>query len=136
MSLAAPSLHVACAFGVVEVDLEDESVVDAVLEELEPRPRLELGLPLVVDGDRVGARIVAVVDRRPPLVISDDAGTTWRETGNGLPSGTAVAISPDHPDHVAYASEHRLFVSLDGGRFWRSLETELPGITGLRWRSG
>ena len=65
------------------------------------------------------------------VVVSDDAGQTWREAGGGLPAGTAVAIDPDDPDLLLYASESRLFLSEDGGRFWRALEPELIGITAL-----
>jgi hypothetical protein len=43
-------------------------------------------------------------------------------------SGRAVAISPDDPDVVLYATRNRLYLSRDGGRFWRSLALELPEI--------
>jgi hypothetical protein len=125
---------VECDLGVVAVDLETEEVeLEDAPERLVPPSRPELGLPLLVAADRQGATIVAVVDRRPPLVVSADGGATWREAGAGLPAGRAVAISPDHPDDVLYASESRLFVSRDGGRFWRGLAVELPGIVTLAW---
>ncbi len=38
-----------------------------------------------------GSTVVAVVDTKPPLVVSHDAGRTWRESGRGLPAGRAVA---------------------------------------------
>ena len=60
-------------------------------------------LPRVVCADRQGATVVAVVDRCLPLMVSGDAGTTWREAGGGLPAGRAVAISPEYPDVVLYA---------------------------------
>ena len=69
--------------------------------------------------------------RRPPLVLSDDGGQTWREAGGGLPTGTAVAIHPDDPDRLLFASDSRLFLSTDGGRFWRVLDPELIGITAV-----
>ena len=72
--------------------------------------------------------------RRPePLAVSDDAGTTWREAGGGLPPEREVAISAAHPDLVVYASATRLSVSADGGRFWRALEPELDGIAAVAW---
>ena len=121
------------ALGVATVDLEEDEVVeldeDATLE----LATVETGLPRVVSADRQGASVVAVVDRRPPLMVSGDAGTTWREAGGGLPAGRAVAISPDHPDLVLFAGVSRLFVSTDGGRFWRALTTELPDITAVEW---
>ena len=119
--------------GVATVDLEDDQVVEldegATLE----LSTIETGLPRVVQADRQGSTVVAVVDRRPPLLVSGDAGTTWREAGGGLPAGRAVAVSPDHPDLVLYAGESRLFLSTDGGRFWRALATELPDITAVAW---
>lgn len=121
------------ALGVVTVDLDEDEVVDVEDEASIEATAVETGLPRVVDADRQGAVVVAVVDRRPPLLVSGDAGITWREAGGGLPPGRAVAISRDHPDLILYAGERRLFVSTDGGRFWRALVTELPGITAVAW---
>jgi hypothetical protein len=122
------------ALGLVTVDVEEDEVVEIDEDaELETTTPLELGLPRVVWADRQGAIVVAVVDRRPPLLLSGDAGLTWREAGGGLPAGRAVAISPDHPDLILFAGESRLYVSSDGGRFWRALATELPDITGVAW---
>ena len=120
------------ALGLVTVDLEDEEVELTGAGALAP-PVVELTLPLLVAADRHGARIVAVVARRPPLVISDDAGSTWREAGGGLPPGTAVAISPDHPDRILFATDSRLYLSEDGGRFWRALAPELIGVVAVAW---
>jgi photosystem II stability/assembly factor-like uncharacterized protein len=127
---------VATAHGAVELDVDEEVVLgldDSV--ELPARAPLELGLPLLVDADAVGARVVAVVDRRPPLAISDDAGTTWREAGGGLPPGRAVAIHPDDPDLVLYAGRNRVYLSRDGGRFWAALTPELPEISAVAWHA-
>lgn len=119
--------------GVLLVDVEAEDVVG-----VEPGASIEPGevgvdLPLVVSAARSGATVVALVDRRPPLMVSYDAGATWREAGAGLPSGRAVAISEEHPDRMVFASESRLHVSLDGGRFWHALALELDGIRRVRW---
>jgi hypothetical protein len=95
-----------------------------------PEP-LNLSLPRVVAAAAAGSTIVAVVDRRPPLVVSHDAGITWRETGGGLPPGRAVAIAEDNPDLIVYASRNRLHVSTNGGVFWRVLAVELPEIAAL-----
>ena len=121
---------VATALGWVVVELESG---DAELVDDDPPTAgsAEVSLPLLIAADQVGARVVAVLNRRPPLMLSDDAGQTWREAGGGLPVGTAVAIHPDEPDRLLYASESRLFLSEDGGRFWRALEPELIGITAL-----
>ena len=121
---------VATALGCVIVELESG---DAELVDDDPplAGAADVSLPLLIAADQVGARVVAVLNRRPPLMLSDDAGQTWREAGGGLPVGTAVAIHPDEPDRLLYASESRLFLSEDGGRFWRALEPELIGITAL-----
>ena len=81
-----------------------------------------------------GATVVAVVDAKPPLVVSHDAGTTWRESGRGLPEGRAVAIADEDPDVVLFASRNRLFVTRDGGVFWNALSVELPEIEAVSLR--
>ena len=115
--------------GVYLVDLEDETIMPlGADEELPPRAPVEVSLPLLVDAAASGSTIVAVVDRRPPLVVSHDAGRTWHESGGGLPRGRAVAIADDDPDLVLFAARNRLYLSHDGGRFWRALTVELPEI--------
>jgi hypothetical protein len=122
------SVVVSTAFGPYVVDLDEEVVLRPADETPAPAPLLELGLPLVVATAESGSTIVAVVERRPPLVVSNDAGRTWREAGGGLPPGRAVAIDPENPDVVVYAARNRLYLSRDGGVFWRSLAPELPEI--------
>ena len=121
--------EVATADGVYLVDLDDETVTGFEAgASLDPPPPVPVSLPRVVAAAASGSTVVAVVDARPPLVISHDAGRTWREAGGGLPRGVAVAISEEDPDLVVYASRNRVHVSEDGGRFWRSLTLELPEI--------
>ena len=121
---------VACALGTVEVDVDEEEVVGMSDEPLTP-PAAEVDLPLVVAAAAHGSTVVAVVDRRPPLVVSTDGGARWREAGAGRAPGRAVAISPEHPDVVLYAAAERLHLSRDGGRFWHALAIELPEITAV-----
>jgi hypothetical protein len=115
------------AGGVFVVDLELDELVDADVDVAEPpTPRVEL--PRVVAAAAAGSTVVAVVDRRPPLAVSYDAGRTWRESGGGLPAGVAVAIDDDNPDRIVFAARNRLYVSENGALFWRSLAPELPAI--------
>ena len=114
------------ASGTYLVDLEAEEVLGAG-EDFEP-VRISVELPRVVAAAASGATIVAVVDRRPPLAISNDAGSTWREAGGGLPAGFAIAIDDDNPDLMLFAARNRLYLSENGGVFWRSLMPELPEI--------
>jgi hypothetical protein len=113
--------------GVFEVDLAEEMVLGSSEAHVE-RPVLELPLPRLVAAAASGSTVIAVVDRRPPLAISNDAGRTWREAGGGLPAGRSVAIAKDDPDLAVYAARNRLYLSEDGGRFWRALAPELPEI--------
>jgi hypothetical protein len=121
---------------VVVVDLEEDELVGVEHGASLGRVEIELDLPLVIAADQSGPTIVALVERRPPLVVSRDAGTTWNEIGAGLPPGRAIAISPDHPDLMLFASESRLHVSRDGGRFWHALTVELEDIRAVAWLTG
>lgn len=122
------------AEGVYSVDAEEERIVDFVPgasleEELEPR----VELPLLVSAARSGSTVVAVLNRRPPLAVSHDAGRTWREAGGGLPKGKTAAIDAADPDRIAFATTGRVYVSTDGGRFWRSLAPEFDEILRVGW---
>ncbi len=120
--------------GVYLVDTDSEELLDlGVGSEVEAPPAPPLSLPRVVAASASGSTVVAVVDTRPPIVVSHDAGRTWRESGRGLPAGRAVAVAEDDPDRVLFASESRLYVSSDGGRFWRALSLELDGIEAVAW---
>ena len=122
-------------YGAFAIDLETEEVEPAGVLDVPPPEPLRLSLPRVVAAAAAGSTIVAVVDRKPPLVVSHDAGITWRETGGGLPPGNAVAIAEDNPDLIVYASRNRLHVSSNGGVFWRALAVELPEIEALALES-
>lgn len=122
---------VATVDGCFSVDVDTEEVEPGL--PFEPAEPPELSLPRWVSGAASGSTVVAVVDRRPPLLVSYDAGTTWHEAGGGLPRGRAVAIAAENPDLVLYAARNRLYVSRDGGRFWRALTVELPEIEAVAW---
>lgn len=118
--------------GVVLVDVEAEELLGAGTE-LPDAGRPHVDLPRVVAAAQAGATIACVVERRPPLMVSRDGGATWSEAGGGLPAGFAIAIADDDPDRMLYAARNRLFVSSNGGVFWRSLPFELPDIEGVAW---
>jgi len=117
--------------GTFVIDLEDEEVIGEV-DAFEPA-KVNVELPRVVAAAASGATIVAVVDRRPPLAISNDAGRTWREAGGGLPPGFAIAVHEDNPDLMLFAARNRLYLSENGGTFWRALVPELPDIEAVRF---
>jgi hypothetical protein len=116
---------------------EDVVIAERAGEALPPRPRPVELLPAfvsesLVDVDALGPVVVMAVDRRPPLLVSADAGRTWVERGGGLPRGRAVALG-ETPDDVLYAARNRLYVSSDGGVFWRAVGVELPEIAAIDW---
>jgi photosystem II stability/assembly factor-like uncharacterized protein len=119
------------AEGTYEIDLEEEAVLGEA-DEFEPAS-VSVELPRVVAAAASGATVVAIVDRRPPLAISNDAGRTWREAGGGLPPGFAIAISDESPDLMLFAARNRLYLSENGGTFWRALVPELPDIEAVEF---
>jgi hypothetical protein len=125
-------VSVATAAGPFAVDLETGEVEPG--EPFEPADMPSLNLPRIVAAAEAGSTVVAVVDARPPMLVSHDAGTTWRESGRGLPPGAAVAIAPWDPDLLVYAGRNRLYLSRDGGVFWIPLEVELPEISAVALR--
>jgi hypothetical protein len=118
---------VATVAGSFAVDLETDEV-EPWDGEVSPPPAPPLNLPRVVAAAATGSTVVVVVDAKPPLLISHDAGSTWRESGRGLPPGRAIAISDDDPDLLVYAARNLLYVSRNGGVFWSALALELPEI--------
>jgi hypothetical protein len=118
--------------GVVLIDAGEETILGSGRELPETdAPAVEL--PRVVATARSGATLVAVVDRRPPLAISRDGGSTWTEAGGGLPAGFAIAVAEEDPDRMLYAGRNRLYVSTNGGVFWRSLPFELGDVLRVAW---
>ena len=118
--------------GVFLVDAEAEDLLGEG-QEVPEVERPEVSLPRVVATAGSGSTVVAVVERRPPLMLSNDGGATWREGGGGLPPGFAVAVAEEDPDRMIYAARNRLYVSANGGVFWRSLPFELPDIDSVAW---
>jgi hypothetical protein len=118
--------------GVVLVDTETETVLGEG-RELPDTEAPPVDLPRVVATAGSGSTVVAILDRRPPLALSRDGGLTWSESGGGLPPGFSVAVADDDPDRMLYAARNRLYVSSNGGVFWRSLEPELPDIVAVAW---
>jgi hypothetical protein len=122
---------VGTADGVYVVDLDTDDVEPSSGDAPPRAEPLNLSLPRVLAAARAGSTIVAAVDSRPPLIVSHDAGRTWRDSGRGLPPGRTVAIAEDNPDLMVFATRNRLYVSVDGGRFWQALAIELPEIETL-----
>jgi hypothetical protein len=85
-----------------------------------------------LDVDAGGSTIVLLLERRPPLIVSHDTGSTWTERGSGLPAGRALAMG-ENPDDMVFAARNRIFVSRDGGIFWRAVAVELPEIRDVAW---
>jgi hypothetical protein len=125
---------VATVAGSFSVDLETDEV-EPWDGDVSPPPSPSLNLPRVVAAAASGSTVVVIVDAKPPLLISHDTGSTWRESGRGLPPGRAIAISDDDPDLLVYAARNLLYVSRNGGVFWTALALELPEIDRVELRS-
>jgi photosystem II stability/assembly factor-like uncharacterized protein len=115
----------------VDVDTEEVTPWDGTASAVE---EVVLNLPRLVAAAAVGATVVAVVDAKPPLLVSHDAASTWRAAGHGLPPGRAIALFEANPDVALYATRNRLYLSRDGGRFWTALTVELPEIRAIELR--
>lgn len=135
------SILVQCEDGVYEVVLDEAGA--AQLGSFEAGATLPararpgdlvpaFALPHILDADASGSALVLLLDLRPPLLLSPDAGETWDEAGRGLPAGRAIAFGGG-PEVLAYAARNRVYLSDDGGRFWRALTVELPEIEGIAW---
>ncbi len=114
--------------GAYAIDLETGDVTPAGSDSVAAAPPVQVSLPRLIAAAAAGSTVVAAVSARPPLLVSHDAGTTWRDSGRGLPPAAAVAVSEDDPDTILFAGRNRLYVSRDGGRFWEALAGELPEI--------
>jgi hypothetical protein len=125
---------VATVAGSFAVDLDTDEV-EPWDGDVAPPPPPVLNLPRVIAAAATGSLVVVVVDAKPPLLVSHDSGSTWRESGRGLPPGHAIAISDDNPDLLVYAGRNLLYVSRNGGVFWSALALELPEIERLELRS-
>jgi hypothetical protein len=117
---------VATVDGDFSLDLESGELAPSAPFESDAAP--SLNLPRVLGAAQAGSTIVALLDARPPMLVSYDAGSTWRESGRGLPAGRAVAAADDDPDMLLYATRDRLYLSRNGGVFWVALTVELPEI--------
>jgi hypothetical protein len=120
---------VATVDGTFSVDLETGDLAPGEAFARDPEP--VLNLPRLVAAAAAGATVVALVDAKPPLLVSYDAGSTWREAGRGLPPGRAIAIAEADPDTIVYAARNRLYLSRNGGVFWSALAGELPEIAAV-----
>jgi hypothetical protein len=125
---------VATVAGAFAVDLETDEV-EPWDGDVSPPAAPALNLPRVLAAAAAGSTVAAVVDAKPPILVSHDTGSTWRESGRGLPPGRAIAISDDDPDLLVYAGRNLLYVSRNGGVFWSALALELPEIERLELRS-
>ncbi len=113
---------VATEHGAYAVDVDEEEVLGLERADVPERT-----------ADSSGSTAVVILERRPPLRISNDGGATGWDAGGGLPPGRGVAVNPENPELVLYAARNRLYLSTDGGVFWRALAFELPEIRAVAW---
>jgi photosystem II stability/assembly factor-like uncharacterized protein len=77
----------------------------------------------------VAVNRMRVDDLRPYAYRTHDGGKTWQSISAGLPENApvdAVRADPAQPGLLYAATEQAVWVSLDDGAHWRSLEYNLP----------
>jgi photosystem II stability/assembly factor-like uncharacterized protein len=70
-------------------------------------------------------------DYGPYIYKTEDFGKTWKKITNGLPGNTFVRVVREDPERkgLLYAgAETGIFVSLDDGAHWQSLQLNLPVV--------
>ncbi|HTU46746.1 MAG TPA: hypothetical protein VMF91_16890 [Bryobacteraceae bacterium] len=68
-------------------------------------------------------------DNRPFLYKTTDYGKSWRQIGDGLPQNAFARVireDPNRKDLLYAGTETGIYVSLDGGAKWQSLQLNLP----------
>ncbi|MEO6805841.1 MAG: hypothetical protein ABI286_02785 [Edaphobacter sp.] len=73
-------------------------------------------------------------DYHPYIYRTNDFGHTWTllSDGNGIPADQPVRVVREDPVHkgLLYAgTEYGIFVSLDDGKHWQSLQLNLPAVS-------
>lgn len=70
-------------------------------------------------------------DFKPYILKSTNLGKSWKSIANNLPDrGSIYAIEEDHiePNLLFVGTEFSLFASVDGGEYWKELNSGLPTI--------
>lgn len=70
-------------------------------------------------------------DFKPYVLKSTDKGKTWFNIAGNLPEkGSVYALEQDHINaNILFAgTEYGVFVSIDGGKYWKALKNGLPTI--------
>jgi len=85
--------------------------------------------------DAVGAEAAHDRDQGVDLVLAEAAGERrlgLRRAARVRERRRAVALG-ENPDDILYAGPNRVYVSRDGGVFWRGVALELPEIRDVAW---
>ena len=71
-------------------------------------------------------------DRTPYIFATDDGGKTWRRIDAGLPReqyAHVVREDPANPDVLYAGLEQGVWLSLDRGTHWQSLQLNMPAVS-------
>jgi photosystem II stability/assembly factor-like uncharacterized protein len=60
-----------------------------------------------------------------------DLGATWQDISGGLPEApvNAIAVDPQHGDHIFVGTDIGMFASVDDGVSWFPLDNGMPAVT-------
>jgi hypothetical protein len=70
-------------------------------------------------------------DSHPYVLVTDDAGASWRSIAGGLPPDQyahVVREDPVNPDVLYVGLEQGVWISFDRGTHWESLRLNLPSV--------
>jgi photosystem II stability/assembly factor-like uncharacterized protein len=81
------------------------------------------------------SKVYATVDNSNIVYMSDDAGATFTNVTNGLPTGsiTFIAVNPENSNDVfvtygGYTAGRKVFLSTNSGTSWTNISGTLPNI--------
>ena len=70
-------------------------------------------------------------DFRPYLYVTHDTGKTWTAINNGIPDHSFTRVIREDPNHkglLVAGTETGMYISLNGGETWQSLQLNLPVV--------
>ncbi|MGH9776525.1 MAG: WD40/YVTN/BNR-like repeat-containing protein [Candidatus Acidiferrales bacterium] len=70
-------------------------------------------------------------DYRPYIFVTGDYGKTWKKLGGGIPDTSYVHVVRQDPvrgDLLFAGTETGIYVSFDGGVYWKPLQLNLPRV--------
>ncbi len=116
-------VHVSKDGGASWQDVADGLPADRWVSRVEASAQVEKRAYLSLNGYRDD-------DNRAYLFATEDLGKRWRNIGGGLPAEpiNVVREDPVNPEVLYVGTDRGVYVSLDRGSSWQSLQAQLPNV--------